>query len=263
MTIRSAPTSDQGRRVVQRGLWFEGFDVGVVYEHRPGRTLTETDNVLFTTLTMNMQPLHLDAAASAMLPPFHERLVNSMLTLSTPGWALGLSTHTRHARCEPRPLGDRVSGADENRGYRVRRDAGAGQASVRVPPGRGRVWLRWRAPLATSGVRWSRPPRDDETRRSSSSWPWLWIISLSPAPMRDSACPRSGVKPQVSARGRCTHSRGLTQGSLATFGREPGRPRPGNRIKKPSTIRREPHSVVFTRSSLCKPRSRSACWSGR
>ena len=71
------------RRVVQRGLWFEEFEVGVVYEHRPGRTLTEADNVLFTTLTMNTQPLHLDAYASEHQPPFHERLVNSMLTLST------------------------------------------------------------------------------------------------------------------------------------------------------------------------------------
>lgn len=72
-----------GRRFLQRGLWFEEFEVGAVYDHRPGRTVTETDNVLFTTLTMNTQPLHLDAAASAEMPPFHERLVNSLFTLST------------------------------------------------------------------------------------------------------------------------------------------------------------------------------------
>src|SRR6476660_10537269 len=71
------------RRVVQRGLWFEEFEVGTVYEHRPGRTVTEADNVLFTTLTMNTQPLHLDAHESGRQPPFHERLVNSMFTLST------------------------------------------------------------------------------------------------------------------------------------------------------------------------------------
>jgi acyl dehydratase len=71
------------RRVVQRGLWFEEFEVGTTYEHRPGRTVTETDNVLFTTLTMNTQPLHLDAHVSAQLGPFNERLVNSMFTLST------------------------------------------------------------------------------------------------------------------------------------------------------------------------------------
>jgi acyl dehydratase len=72
-----------GPRIVQRGLWFEQFEIGTVYEHRPGRTVTETDNVLFTTLTMNTQALHLDAAASEQQAPFHTRLVNSMFTLST------------------------------------------------------------------------------------------------------------------------------------------------------------------------------------
>ena len=76
-------TDDTGPRVRQRGLWFEEFDVGSVYEHRPGRTVTETDTVLFTTLTMNTQALHLDAAESARQAPFHERLANSMFTLST------------------------------------------------------------------------------------------------------------------------------------------------------------------------------------
>jgi len=55
----------------------------VRYLHAPGRTITEADNVLFTTLTMNTQPLHLDAHVSGQQPPFHERLVNSMFTLST------------------------------------------------------------------------------------------------------------------------------------------------------------------------------------
>lgn len=55
-----------------------------MYEHRPGRTVTEADNVLFTTLTMNTQALHLDAAFAAEQPGFGgERLVNSMFTLST------------------------------------------------------------------------------------------------------------------------------------------------------------------------------------
>ncbi|MFC6239255.1 MaoC family dehydratase [Longivirga aurantiaca] len=76
-------TSDEPRRVLQRGLWFEEMEVGTIYDHRPGRTVTEADNVLFTTLTMNTQPLHLDQAASEQLPPFHDRLVNSMFTLST------------------------------------------------------------------------------------------------------------------------------------------------------------------------------------
>ena len=70
------------RRIVQRGLWFEEFETDVVYEHRPGRTITEADNVLFTTLTMNTQALHLDAAF-AEDTAFGQRLVNSMFTLST------------------------------------------------------------------------------------------------------------------------------------------------------------------------------------
>jgi acyl dehydratase len=77
-------TEGQGdKTVLQRGLWFEEFELGVRYLHRPGRTITEADNVLFTTLTMNTQALHLDAAFSDAQPPFHARLVNSMLTLST------------------------------------------------------------------------------------------------------------------------------------------------------------------------------------
>ena len=72
------------REVVQRGLWFEEFEVGTLYKHRPGRTMTEADNVLFTTLTMNTQSLHLDAAWAAEQPSFGgERLMNSMHTFST------------------------------------------------------------------------------------------------------------------------------------------------------------------------------------
>lgn len=70
------------KRITQRGLWFEEYELGAVYEHRPGRTLTEADNVLFTTQTMNTQALHLDAAYGAGTE-FGERLINSMLTLST------------------------------------------------------------------------------------------------------------------------------------------------------------------------------------
>ncbi|GAB3808733.1 MaoC family dehydratase [Humibacter antri] len=72
----------QERRIQQRGLYFEEFEESAVYVHAPGRTVTEADNVLFTTLTMNMQSLHLDAAWSASTE-FGERLINSMFTLST------------------------------------------------------------------------------------------------------------------------------------------------------------------------------------
>lgn len=42
------------------GRHFEDFDVGDVYEHRPGRTITQTDNIWFSLLTMNTHPLHFD-----------------------------------------------------------------------------------------------------------------------------------------------------------------------------------------------------------
>ncbi|TFC13096.1 MaoC family dehydratase [Cryobacterium algoritolerans] len=74
--------TDERRSIEQRGLYYEEFDPSVRYLHRPGRTVTEADNVLFTTLTMNTQALHLDAAWSAT-QPFGQRLVNSLFTLST------------------------------------------------------------------------------------------------------------------------------------------------------------------------------------
>lgn len=70
------------KEIEQRGLYFEEFELDTVYKHRPGRTVTEADNVLFTTLTMNTQALHLDAVFAAQ-QPFGQRLVNSMFTLST------------------------------------------------------------------------------------------------------------------------------------------------------------------------------------
>lgn len=70
------------RTIMQRGLYFDELETGVIYAHRPGRTITEADNVLFTTMTMNTQALHLDAAWSGE-QPFGQRLVNSMLTLAT------------------------------------------------------------------------------------------------------------------------------------------------------------------------------------
>ena len=63
------------------GRYLEDFKVGDVYEHRPGRTISETDNTWFTLLTMNQHPLHFDAEYAA-LSEFGKPLVNSCLTLS-------------------------------------------------------------------------------------------------------------------------------------------------------------------------------------
>lgn len=70
------------REIRQRGLYYEELELGVIYRHAPGRTLTESDNVLFSTLSMNPQALHLDAAWSAS-QPFGRPLMNSLLTLAT------------------------------------------------------------------------------------------------------------------------------------------------------------------------------------
>lgn len=63
------------------GRYYEDFTVGDVYEHRPGRTITEADNVWFTLLTMNTHPLHFDKAYAARTE-FKQPLVNGCLTLS-------------------------------------------------------------------------------------------------------------------------------------------------------------------------------------
>lgn len=63
------------------GRYYEDFEIGAIYEHRPGRTITETDNTWFTLLTMNQHPLHFDAAYAAK-SEFGRPVVNSCLTLS-------------------------------------------------------------------------------------------------------------------------------------------------------------------------------------
>ena len=70
-----------GRWRASAGRYFEDFTVGDVYEHRPGRTISEADNTWFTLLTMNQHPLHFDAAYAAK-SEFGRPVVNSCLTLS-------------------------------------------------------------------------------------------------------------------------------------------------------------------------------------
>jgi acyl dehydratase len=62
------------------GLYFEEFSEGQVFEHALSRTITEMDNVLFSSLTLNPQPLHLDEEF-AKGTEFGQRLVNSLFTL--------------------------------------------------------------------------------------------------------------------------------------------------------------------------------------
>ena len=63
------------------GRYYEDFEVGDIYEHRPGRTISEADNTWFTLLTMNQHPLHFDKEY-ARHSEFGQPIVNSCLTLS-------------------------------------------------------------------------------------------------------------------------------------------------------------------------------------
>jgi acyl dehydratase len=63
------------------GKYFEDLEVGSHYRHVLGRTITEADNTLFCAITLNSQPLHLNADFAAK-SPFGQRIVNGLLTLS-------------------------------------------------------------------------------------------------------------------------------------------------------------------------------------
>jgi acyl dehydratase len=71
------------------GLWFEELEVGRVYSHPITRTVTEADNMLFSCLTMNPQPLHIDRHFAAQTE-WGQPLMNSLFTL---GLMIGISVN--------------------------------------------------------------------------------------------------------------------------------------------------------------------------
>ena len=71
------------------GMWFEELTIGRVIDAEWTRTVTEADNVMFCGMTMNVQPLHLDAEF-AKSTEFGRPLVNSLFTL---GLMIGMSVH--------------------------------------------------------------------------------------------------------------------------------------------------------------------------
>lgn len=73
-----------------KGLYFEDFVVGHVFVHSLTRTVTESDNVLFSCLTLNPQPLHIDFHFAETQSEFGKPLVNSLFTL---GLVIGISVH--------------------------------------------------------------------------------------------------------------------------------------------------------------------------
>ncbi len=71
----------EGRYRESPGRYLEDFNVGEVYEHRPGRTISEADNTWFTLLTMNQHPIHFDTEYASQTE-FGRPIVNSALTLA-------------------------------------------------------------------------------------------------------------------------------------------------------------------------------------
>ena len=72
------------------GLWFEEFEAGQTFDHAIRRTVTEADNVLFSTMTHNPQPLHIDRHFSETKTEFGQPLVNGLFTL---GLMIGISVN--------------------------------------------------------------------------------------------------------------------------------------------------------------------------
>ncbi len=71
------------------GLWFEDFEIGRLYSHPITRTVTEMDNMMFSCLTMNPPPLHIDRHFSAKTE-WGQPLMNSLFTL---GLMIGISVN--------------------------------------------------------------------------------------------------------------------------------------------------------------------------
>ena len=76
------------------GLYYEDFEPGDVFEHRPGRTILDADNTYFTLLTLNVQELHFDAAYAAKTE-WKKPLVDSTFTLAL---LTGMSVRTVSAK---------------------------------------------------------------------------------------------------------------------------------------------------------------------
>jgi acyl dehydratase len=72
------------------GLYFEDFEVGRVFRHRLTRTVSQMDNLLFSSLTLNPQPLHIDAHFCATDTEWGRPLMNSLFTL---GLLIGISVN--------------------------------------------------------------------------------------------------------------------------------------------------------------------------
>jgi itaconyl-CoA hydratase len=93
-TISAYRQIDENRFRETSGLYFEDFVPGTTYEHRPGRTITDVDNIWNTLLTMNTQQVHFDVAYAAKTE-WKKLLVDSTFTLAV---ITGMSVRTVSAK---------------------------------------------------------------------------------------------------------------------------------------------------------------------
>jgi itaconyl-CoA hydratase len=77
-------SEEENRQLVTgwQGRYYEDFTVGDIYKHPYGRTITETDDVWFTNITMNLNPMHFNEAYAAKTE-FGERLVNGLVIIAS------------------------------------------------------------------------------------------------------------------------------------------------------------------------------------
>jgi acyl dehydratase len=73
--------AEEIQRHKRGGLYFEDFEVGKLYEHRYTRTVTQMDNMLFSNMTLNPQPLHIDRHFCETETEWGQPLMNSLFTL--------------------------------------------------------------------------------------------------------------------------------------------------------------------------------------
>lgn len=78
------------KRHKRGGIYFEDFEVGALIEHGLTRTVTQMDNMLFSNMTLNPQPLHIDAHFCATETEWGQPLMNSLFTL---GLMIGISVN--------------------------------------------------------------------------------------------------------------------------------------------------------------------------
>jgi acyl dehydratase len=89
-TPETSMTDDMRLRHKRGGLYFEDFVIGRLYEHRLTRTVTQMDNMLFSNMTLNPQPLHIDRHFCERETEWGQPLMNSLFTL---GLMIGISVN--------------------------------------------------------------------------------------------------------------------------------------------------------------------------